>query len=234
MLENKIYDQDYHFSTYQNSPVGKTASGLALVAAHKVSEKHPPGWKVVTWSDVVRKLRSTGLEESGLIGEAFCKYIERVCQMPIIERVDLANAHLQSLYYMYNLFLKIIQDYSHSDYFCKVYSAGRSFGPGRMGQHFQITVGEKSVYPWFGIMFSDVQPKISILFENDWCPQMVQAEFPKPRPDLYEVKKQEGKYIVFSQHRFEEFSRADKEAQEQLLVSFFRTVVDQIPDVLRR
>jgi hypothetical protein len=46
LIENKIFDGNYHFDDYGGSPVGKTAKGFGLIANHTVNETVPDRWTV--------------------------------------------------------------------------------------------------------------------------------------------------------------------------------------------
>jgi hypothetical protein len=230
LLENKIYDQDYHFE-YEMTPVGKKAKALGLVSAHKVLASHSEKWKVLTWNQVVGKLKTERFTEAQPLVDAFCKYIERVCQMLKIERIDTLGAQLQSLFFFCNLARAIIEEHKSANYDCKLYPAGRSCGPGWAGHHFQLTKGEKHTYPWFGVLYADSVPKIAIHFEKDWCPQFsTDGRFPRPNPEMYEVSKKDGTLIVMADARYEEFLRESKESQRYLLTSFFARIVAQVPE----
>jgi hypothetical protein len=169
LIENKINDRNYHFKEYGQSSAGLKTQGLWLIAGHVVAEQAPSKWTVRSWSDLVQHLEQINLTEDEDLIRSFEAYVKGACQMAPIKEIRLDDAALASLFYLNNLFDKIITSFQSPSVHCQLYSRSNSnFDNSNAGKYFTLSInGSKElVYPWLGLTYED-EPCIGIWFDKD-------------------------------------------------------------------
>ena len=241
IIENKIYDTNYHFEQYTSHREAKNITGFGIISNHKLDnisleKAQKNNFKVAYWEDFIEGLkRNKFYDEEKMCIEAYIQYVKEVCS--IMELKVIRFNELSSLYFLNGLITKIIHEYSFEGFECKFYPPPpRAHGNYWSGQYFSLNrkSGSSTVYPIFGIYFKEEPPVIYISCEKDWC---------KPIYEQYKGKKKGGiSYnldsddwevsFVLKEQRFNEFTKATLEQQKIILKEYFAEVIKKIANNL--
>lgn len=251
LLENKIWDMDYHFPDYRqaltnylnkNNAFSAYQTTLCLISAHRLSGsdliqavKH--GFSVVYWDDLSRKLRELvssatfELDEASLIN-GYTKYVEEVVRVPDIGRVQFTSESLKSITYMVRLMKTIIRETSHQDFDIQLdarggripseLSAGTSYSIQKISDASKVFANFYLQYEYKG------RPSILIDLPMDWNPNFNSKILLIKSPDfdfeLPNIKNREGCAFILKKDRYDDFLTADQANQKQILKDFFDSV----------
>jgi hypothetical protein len=246
LIENKLYDINYHLREYKASPEGQKASGLAIIANHSLDlisrqQAEELGYRVAMWSQFAGLLQSK-VEEGLPDDEKNCftmylEYLKEVC--PVMEVKEFRLQDLTSLFYLSNLIESVIDEFQFPDLECKFYDAKTRYcGPGFSGHYMELRHMKSGVnmWPWLGIVFEPnlklpfPAPFLAINCEWDWCKEVYQAlNGKKYERDKYGVHTRED-FVEFhlKNQIFDEFVEAPLARQREILADFLGSVVQEI------
>lgn len=240
LIENKINDRNYHFKEYEESSAGLKAKGLWLIAGHTVTETVPPRWTVRSWSDLVEHLeQSTFAEDEDLIRN-FEAYVKGACQMAPIKEIRLEDTALASLFYLNNLFDRIITSFQNPAAKCQLYSRSTwNFDNSNAGKYFTLSINESKtlLYPWLGLTFAE-EPCIGIWFDKDtgWGrPVHVHPGLRVGDKSYYQIYwEPRGTWFELKSVHYKTFMTSNRTQQAQILSAFFSEVVDTVVSALKK
>ncbi|MEK7880633.1 MAG: hypothetical protein AAB210_01900, partial [Deltaproteobacteria bacterium] len=225
IIENKIYDKNYHFKEYSESFKVK---GYGIITNHEIKGADECGFVIRQWCDFVESLKNANFEETDRpIIKGYISYVKEVCSMKEIKEIRFDK--LNSLYYFSNLIEKIIQEYNYS-----LYNTIHACGNGDTGKYFILKKGTNEIWPWFGINYEDDPPVIGLAFDRYWCKSIFKEYKGKPQKgtmfDIEEYKYAGGGSVSFDlpEEKFNEFKEGSKEQQKSILKEFFNNVIDEI------
>jgi len=240
LIENKINDRNYHFKEYEASPVGKQSKGLWLIAGHTVTELAPSKkWTVRTWTELVQHLEQRNWPEDEDLIRSFKAYVKGACQMAPIKEIRLNDEALVSLFYLNNLFDKVISSFQSLDVKCRLYRTSYNFDNGNMGKYFSISItGSKNlVFPWLGLTYED-EPCIGIWFDKDtgWGrPVHSHPGLRSGDKEYYKIYwEPSGTWFELKDSFYGTFMSSDHEQQAQILCSFFSEVIRNVVSAIKQ
>jgi|GEM_PF-2353262 len=242
LIENKIYDTNYH-PEYKNI-IG--IDGLAIILNHKPSEGAIiEEFKVRRfWDDFIEyleKQQSFDSEEKEFIN-GYIKYVKEVCTIMELKKITFNK--LNSLIYFINLVATIIDKFQKEGLMCERNKDVRRspFAASYSGQYFRLkrVGGKTTIWPSFGIYFGDEEPMVYIDFESDFCDNIYQQFVNKDKDiknDIYHVVTNKEDGIVsfcLNKVKFDEFVQENTTLGQQktILEEFFRAVIDEIEKFL--
>ena len=87
--------------------------------------------------------------------------------------------------------------------------------------------GEKKLYPMIGVLYSEKEVTISIIFDFDpgWCDALKTVELPSAGEYFSKPEKYKWGIQVCLNRDLQEFDNLDSKEQEDLLTSFFIEVM---------
>ncbi len=259
LLENKIWDTNYHFDQYNKAinddPTLKAADHYKrLISAHRLSQTNvnqgvDAGFKIFYWEDLINsltgKLNDFNSEEKTLV-IGYKEYIKEVIKMTEIGEIRLDDRVLKSLLYVNNLIEKIIKlhpgdgrKFTYAPYTNK----NRSFGNAHSGHGYSIhcVTNNKSAWLLFYFQYytysftTDGKPAFIIDLQIDWNSDLVKRmkKLTRENNDLFSVlSDNEGLAFVMKPDIYEDFKSLDKDGQEEYLFSFFDAVNKVIEEYL--
>jgi hypothetical protein len=175
IIENKIYDRNYHFEQYTVSIEGKKQGTFGIIVNHKMDAASRQkaisrNVLVVTWRDFLDQIERTHFSsESQPYMKAYINYIKEVCG--VMELKEIRFEKLTSLPYFVNLIKKVISEFECDGFEIALYNAQRAFGPSWSGQYFSMKKegSQRTAYPFWGIYYGEEPASIYFAFERDWC-----------------------------------------------------------------
>lgn len=78
IVENKIWDENYHFDQYKLDSQDGRAAYYGLIAAHQAPTH--PNWEVRRWDEWIELLKHQGLDTKPLVA-GYIAYVQEVCQV---------------------------------------------------------------------------------------------------------------------------------------------------------
>src|SRR5208283_87443 len=84
IVENKIWDRNYHFEQYGKKPLspGKSLPFVGLIANHKVElPSHVTNWEARTWAVFARQFANKKYPPFEDVFDAYLQYVKKVCAM---------------------------------------------------------------------------------------------------------------------------------------------------------
>ena len=241
IIENKIYDTDYHFEQYALLRRAKNYVGIGIIINHKldgVSQKNAQksNFKVAYWESFVERLKKEKFSaDEKIYIDVYIRYVKEVCS--IVELKEIRFDKLSSLYHFNNLITKIIHEFSLQGFDCSFYNTPpRARGNGWSGQYFSLKriAGKTTIWPSFGIYFEEEPPSIYMAFEKDWCePIYLEYKNKKKAGTTYTTYANNWE-VVFELNKegFEKFSKAGLEDQKKILKMFHAEVIAGISEYL--
>jgi len=242
IIENKIYDRNYHFDQYAKSsaPEGKKIGGFGIIVNHTIDNDskriaQENKFKVVTWNSLCKFIESRLAvknfdTESENCVRAYLQYVKEVCSIMEIKKICFDT--LSSLFQFNRLIKKIINEFQRDGFECKLHKPSRANGESWSGQYFSLNrKGAKTViYPFFGIYYGEEPPTIYFAFEKDWCRDIyLKYRGKKKENDLYYIEVDDWEVsFCLDEDKFAEFRKASLEKQEVILKDFFNKVLDEI------
>lgn len=239
LIENKINDRNYHFKEYGESPAGLKARGLWLITGHVVTETAPSKWTVRSWSDLAQHLEQSKLADDEGLVRSFEAYLKGACQMTPIKEIRLNDTALLSVFYLNNLFDKIISSFQSPEAKCQIYRTSYNFDNGSMGKYLSLSVnGSKElVFPWLGLIY-DEEPCIGVWFDKDtgWGrPVHSHSGLQVGEKQYYRIYREpSGTWFELKDPHYESFMASDRTQQAQLLSSFFSEVIIDVALALKQ
>lgn len=230
LLENKIWDRNYHFVDYSKAIGSSSNFKLVLLSAHQIESSDSnlaqrTGWTLRYWHDFEESLRSLTFKEFDDVRAGFISYLRRVCMVLPVDRIQFDSASLNSLYSFNNLIRRIVKDASHDNFVYALYPSPRSFSNGYSACYYSIAKrGEiPFTYPAIGIDYQE-DPSICVWLDRDWnkIADSVLIITPK-KTDLFEIEN-EVDSVIFCMlpELFKKFNTAGKVEQAKVLQDFFR------------
>jgi len=242
IIENKIYDRNYHFDQYAKSsaPEGKKIEGLGIIVNHTIDDDSKGiaqrnKFKIETWNSLCKFIEKGLVEkkfdtESENCIRAYIQYVKEVCS--IMEIKEIRFVMLSALFHFNRLIKKIINEFQRVGFECKLYKASRANGESWSGQYFSLNrKGAKTViYPFFGVYYGEEPPTIYIAFEKDWCKDIyLKYKGKRKENEIYYIEATDWEVsFCLDDNKFDEFRRAPLEKQELIIKDFFNKVVDEI------
>jgi len=248
VVENKIYDTNYHFKKYGeiHPPKGKKILGRAIITNHKIDdnskrEAEKYNFKVELWEKFVEYLKEELKKKkfdskSEKCLKAYVKYVKEVCS--IMELQAIRCKKLSSLFYFNKLVEKLLKNFLHDEVKCHLYLLSSGFSEGWSGQYFSLKKKRRrtTLYPWLGINYMEEPPTISVDFEKGKCTKIYtqyKAKRKNKETDFYYSWADDwGVYFCLKKDKFDDFMKAPLEKQEALLRDFLKKVLDEIIDFL--
>jgi hypothetical protein len=161
LIENKIYDRDYHFSqylkSYKNSIIGFIANyNVIVIDIYEFK---------VTWNEVYNKLQNAlhemAISEERSLLSGYAEYLKKVCC--IMDRRDFSPSKSSDINYLNNIFDELIKKYSNSE--LGVNNKAKGCMDYRSGKYF-YSCKDNSKNFWVGIYTTDYSNNIIIEFLN--------------------------------------------------------------------
>ncbi|MFX0196400.1 MAG: hypothetical protein ACFFCW_09785 [Candidatus Hodarchaeota archaeon] len=240
LLENKIWDRNYHIQEYAEAACSIRNVTLGLISNHRLTSLDSElarryGWKVRYWDEIVGFLSKREFGDSQPLVRGYIDYIKEVCSMVTIHKIRLEDSILHSLFYLNILIKKIIESSSHEHFEYRFYPAQRAFGPSCSGCYYLLTniTSRKVAYPFFGIEYSET-PYIYVCLD-DWSKEIAQKfqSLINKRDDFCEIRKHNGEidFLLLSKH-YQSFNESNLDEQESILRNFFAHVNKKIEEYL--
>lgn len=226
LVENKIYDHDYHeeyITAFPNYPLGF----IADYNVEKIPElKRIYGSHKISWGDFKEKLecfikteKIEGEEKNLLNG--FLEYIRSVCKM--FEKRDFYPNKTTDLCYMLEIFDKLITDAEFLPNRSKRISDDGEW----FGRYFDVGTGRKQRHYWMGVGLSNDNNDNSKENGNLYI-QCLSATNKKSKDspktsDLYKyIADDDGLWFVLRKNKFDELNnKISKDKKFEILENFF-------------
>ena len=166
ILENKIYDRNYHIKIYSKifQEINKNVK-FGLLINHDFDSKNIDSnevnkWKIKKWEGFIKYIEEKNKQKkyNGKVQliDAYIKYVKEVCSMKPIKKIKLDLSELSSLYYLNNLIETIINNASNDQYEYK--KERDACGPSWSGFLYYLEQKDNKdnkVRIWFGIDFTE-------------------------------------------------------------------------------
>ena len=241
IIENKIYDANYHFEKYASPLESKNITGFGIISNHKLDnisleEAQKNNFRVAYWEDFIEGLKLHKFyDEEIMCIEAYIQYVKEVCS--IMELKVIRFNELSSLYFLNGLITKIIHESSFKGFECEIYtSSPRAHGDCWSGQYLSLKrkSGASIVYLFFGIYFEEEPPVICISCEKDWCKPIYEQYKGKEKGGIsYNLYADDSEVsFVLKEQMFADFTKATLEQQKIILKIFFAEVIKEIANNL--
>ena len=230
LLENKLWDQQYHLEEYAETTRTQEEASLALISNHRLASSalelaSQHRWQVKYWEDLLDFLCKQNYVEYQPLVEGYLAYVKGVCDLATIGLIRLEDSTLHSLRDL-NILIKRVIESSGDAVGCKLYTSNpRGYGPSWSGWNYSLekTHFGKPAWPLFGVDFTEAAC-ICITLDEDWNPQIV----PKLRPlvgsrdEVCEIGEYgDGIGFTLLADRYRSLNSLDREAQKKELEDFF-------------
>lgn len=255
LLENKIWDMDYHFEDYKEALSIHMSSNFqyqsipplkALISAHRLS-KHTLqlamdyGFEISYWYNFVKLLkqeitRATFNADECELVKGYVKYLEEVIKVPEIGKIQFTSETLKSITYLIELMKYIVKQYDSKDYEYSLDTINKKSNTERstgVGYIIKSKINNEYACVSFYLQY-EYKGSSAILIELPlgWNKD-INSRITKTIGLTYDFEGQNLKYkdgcaFIMKQSLFEEFLKSDKEKQEQTILSFFKEVNDVI------
>jgi len=238
LIENKIYDRNYHFDQYSGPLDGKKKGTFGIIINHKMDEvwrqkATSHNFMVLTWKDVIDQIKRTHFSsEARPYMNAYVNYIVEVCS--IMEIKEIRFEKLNSLTYFVNLIKKIISEFEGDGVEIDLYPAQRAFGSSWSGQYFIIKRkgSQKAIYPFWGIYYGEDPPCIFFAFEKDWCKDIyLKYKDKKMKKEIFYIETYAAEpqiEFILNDEKFDKFEKGGLDLQEEILKDFFQKVIAEV------
>ena len=112
-IENKIWNRDYHIAKYGQAINNNPNITFGIISNHQLSSQtlelaKKYNWKIKYWPEFIDFLNPTNYGDARQIIEGYLAYVKEVCSIKPIKKIEFIGSNLTSLYYLNNLFEKII------------------------------------------------------------------------------------------------------------------------------
>jgi hypothetical protein len=238
IVENKIYDRDYHIKQYCGTKE-KRYAGLGLITNHPLdfrARQEVDEYKVRhrTWQQLMQALKhqlDTFTDAERPCVEAYVAYVQEVCNMVHLQRIDIAK--LQSLYHFVFLMREVLERLEHRRASFKYLRTAAS--DCYSGCYFELTLEgeEKKYWPWAGVYFKDSQPSIYFFFRKSSDPEIYERWKDRSADRaIMKIKDIDSEIQMFlKDNEFMRFTTGNLESQRELLTEFATAVVDEIYNI---
>lgn len=242
IIENKIYDTNHHFDTYEKAFQMPSGEYFGYITNYPIEDKQLCGkkYQVRHWRDFyfhLKKVQGVPPEDRDLI-DGYCEYVKNICGIMTPDNI----IDLNKLTSLRDLSLALMEglnkdtDLFSSEYYKCSYENREGF----RRYYFKLTykgINEKwrVSYPYWGIWFDNNNPRIVFGFDPDsgWCKNLCvfleknSSSFEKVKlMTCSRIKKGVGYYFELSNDAAIRFAEADNvKKQLSILDDFFTEAV---------
>lgn len=216
ILENKLFDRDYHYEKYSRLTFEGLKPQVFLLSAHQPTEELS-GWKIIHWHDLVDKMEES--QDDFLLPLA--KYFRRVTMYKELELIDFAMLRVKGMMYLNRDLKEVIKRYG-GKVRAEKYRAycAENFS----GYYYSITSSrDKVAWLWFGVVYHDKCEGVQLWLRKDWNP-LLYLQISNALKTAYSAAEEdaEGLSVMMDTAEYNKFFEcADKEEQLALLGKFF-------------
>ena len=235
IIENKIYDTNHHFGTYDTAYQIPSGEFFGYITNYPLKEKG--NYQIRQWKEFYLHLKAVqGItsEDKDLI-DGYCEYVKNVCGIMTLESI----IDLNKLTSLRDLSIVLMEGlHKDTDLFSsEYYKCGYENREGFRRYYFKLTykgINEdwKVSYPYWGIWFDENNPRIVFGFDHDsgWCKNLCiflernSNRFEKVERTLCSsiIHKKYDYYFELSSDALQRFvEAADVKIQQTILNEFF-------------
>jgi hypothetical protein len=159
IVENKIWDENYHFDQYGTTPLGagRPLPHVGLIANHRVSGM-PRNWKFREWTEFVDDFSTKDYGPFRAVFDAYLTYVREICNVAEFKKFTLDSKSLLGLTHFVRTAERALRNISSTSYEVTVKPTHKwSFGESWAGHWFELkpTKPKDVLNLFFGIDFSE-------------------------------------------------------------------------------
>jgi hypothetical protein len=176
IVENKIWDDNYHFEQYRRAPLqpGRPLPYVGLIANHRVPLPETLTWQFRHWMNFVDKFSEKHYGQFHPVFVAYLCYVKEICTIAEFKNFRFEPKSLFALTHFVRMAERVLQNTSGTSYELTVKPTHKwGFGDSWAGHWFELkaTNSEKTLNLFFGVDFGDESKLPAILvsvhkFEN--------------------------------------------------------------------
>ena len=244
IIENKIWDDNYHFDEYGKSPLRDEApTKLGLIAVIKVPPPPNSSWATRQWADFVDYFEHKDYGPYTEVFKAYLSYVRKVCNMAEFEKFKIYPESLPALTSFSKMIQRTLEASSTDLYKIKVREVHKwNFGDHWAGYFFDLITngkeGEVCLTVWYGLDFNSDRGPATIAValhenENDLeAFSRISENLPKSpayekrlEPEFTELRMPEAQFKAIN-------NLASKEAQLSALKEFLKVCAETLVKVM--
>ena len=109
IVENKIWDRNYHFKQYGRAPLqpGKPLPRVGLIANHRVTV--PETWQFRHWMNFVDAFSSKDYGQFRAVFEAYLTYVKEICTVAEFKKFTFIRESLSALTHFVRMAERAVQ-----------------------------------------------------------------------------------------------------------------------------
>ena len=244
IVENKIWDRNYHFSQYGLAPLeaGRPLPRVGLIANHRVAV--PKTWEFRHWMNFVDEFSKKDYGQFRAVFDAYLSYVKEICTVAEFKRFTFVPDSLFALTHFVRMAERALQNTSSASYELTIKPNHKwSFGDSWAGHWFELKPinSENTLNLFFGVDFRDEpdSPAITVDVHKGENPLYFNAIAKAPlKSPSFEKKVRKEDEIVQMRIPTEEFNflNADPSKEDQLsrLGSFLIACCDVLSKSVHR
>jgi hypothetical protein len=225
IVENKIWDENYHFDQYGKAPLypQKPIPRVGLIANRHVGGV-PQNWKFRQWAEFVDHFRNKDYGRYGALFEAYLTYVREICKVAEFKEFTLEPKALFALTHFARMAERTLHNASTRSYEVAIKSS--HFGESWAGHWFELkpTGSKNTLTLFFGIDWS-FEPGPAIVVEvlkrgNPKHFKLIEQTLLKS-PSFQKVRREAGFFqLLMPTEAFNALNSQSKEKQLSTLRSF--------------
>jgi len=239
LIEVKKGDKQHHFKQYKNAfPNYKRAYITNYELEQTDKEEYKNDYQFFTWKDIFDSIHKENEGKHNDIVCGYLRYLKTVCNFVEIKNMRFDN--LSNLAQFNEFIIQLVND-KYGKLTLQPYDTKFNYSSNWSGTYFSIKKidGEKCIYPWFGVTYSEERTYIHIAMEFDkgWCDLLEDKKESIIKQLTQETIKCEcnnsGMYAYLSKEKYKEFQDTeDIDEQKTILKNFLITVINVLEGYL--
>jgi hypothetical protein len=156
IVENKLWDRNYHFEQYGKTPLqpGRPLPCVGLIANHRVTV--PESWQFRHWVNFVDEFSRRDYEQFSAVFNAYLTYVKEICIVAEFKKFTFVPESLSALTHFVRMAERALQNTSSASYELTIKPNHKwGFGDSWAGHWFELnpTGSKKKLTLFFGIDF---------------------------------------------------------------------------------
>jgi len=169
IIENKIWDRNYHFNEYQTvDPERKTYR--ALLANHRVAEvPEACGWSIRRWDELTIEFGRKQYGDSSALVSGYLEYVREVCQVGKLGAFGRGLLSAHALHLFNHTLRAAIQGASTERYEASPSDGDYyNFGEGWSGSYFSLRdkTTKEEIRAFFGLNYFEDSPFLQVYIDK--------------------------------------------------------------------
>lgn len=227
LIEVKKWDRNHHFEQYKNTFPNYNRAYITNYELGDEKIKYKNDYIFFTWKEIYENLSKINSKKENKVVAGYLKYLKNVCGF--MEIKDMRFDNLNNLA-QFNIFVNEIIISPHENLICSPYNTKYNFSSTYSGSYFSLKTktGEKVIYPWFGVEYSeDTKIQVIMEFDTGWC-SILKAQKEKIYTAINNKNNtnckidNNGIYVTLKDDYFKKLQNEnDVDKQKEILKSFF-------------